>query len=193
MSHKTDNAASNRTANSLQTTPTIKPTIKPPITPAIGTRMACWVYEGMIMFAVSFTAAYLYSSLTQSRHALQHRLDLMFFLFVIFGIYFIYFWHRGQTLPMKTWKMRVYDKSGKAPTQARAALRYLLSWLWFLPPLALAATFTVTTWGVLVLLIGWVVFYALLARLLPGKQFLHDVLAGTQLLKAEPITTRGLV
>ena len=181
MSNKIDPAANNSTANSPQTTP------------AIGTRMACWVYEGMIMFAVSFTAAYLYSSLTQSRHALQHRLDMMFFLFVIFGIYFIYFWHRGQTLPMKTWKMRVYDKSGKAPTQARAALRYLLSWLWFLPPLALAATFTVTTWGVLVLLIGWVVFYALLARLLPGKQFLHDVLAGTQLLKAEPITTRGLV
>ena len=62
-----------------------------------------------------------------------------------------------------------------------------------LPPLALATLFTVTTWGVLVLLIGWVVFYALLARLLPGKQFLHDVLAGTQLLRAEPITTRGLV
>ena len=189
MSHKTDNAAQNSAATNSQTAPTTAPTI----TPAIGTRMACWVYEGMIMFAVSFTAAYLYSSLTQSRHALQHRLDMMFFLFVIFGIYFIYFWHRGQTLPMKTWKMRVYDKSGQAPTQVRAALRYLLSWLWFLPPLALAATFTVTTWGVLVLLIGWVVFYALLARLLPGKQFLHDVLAGTQLLKADPITTKGLV
>ena len=175
-------------------TPAMPPALTPALTPAIGTRMACWVYEGMIMFGVSFTATYLYSSLTQSRHALQHRLDLMFFLFVVFGIYFIYFWHRGQTLPMKTWKMRVYDKTGQqAPTQARAALRYLLSWLWFLPPLALATLFTVTTWGVLVLLIGWVVFYALLARLLPGKQFLHDVLAGTQLLRAEPITTRGLV
>jgi hypothetical protein len=33
---------------------------------------------------------------------------------------------------------------------------------------------------------GWVIIYALLARFAPGKQFWHDVLAGTRLVDAKP-------
>ncbi|MBW8315481.1 MAG: RDD family protein, partial [Hydrogenophaga sp.] len=50
--------------------------------------MACWLYEGMLMFGVVFIAGYLFSTLTQTRHALDNRHMQQAFLFVVFGIYF---------------------------------------------------------------------------------------------------------
>ena len=61
---------------------------------------------------------------------------LQAFLFVVFGVYFAWFWAKGQTLAMKTWNIRVVDREGRPLTQGRALLRYACSWLWFLPPLA---------------------------------------------------------
>ena len=101
--------------------------------------MACWLYEGMLLFGVVFIAGYLFSALSQTRHALDNRPGMQAFIFLVLGIYFTWFWHRGQTLAMKTWRIRVVDVNGRALTQSRALLRYVLSWIWFLPPLALLA------------------------------------------------------
>ena len=106
------------------------------LAPPLRRRMACWLYEGMLLFGVVFIAGYLFSTLTQTRHALDNRHALQAFLFVVFGIYFVWFWSRGYTLAMKTWHIRVVDRQGRAISQTRALLRYVLSWLWFLPPLA---------------------------------------------------------
>lgn len=152
--------------------------------PALPRRMACWLYEGMLMFGVVFIAGYLFSTLTQTRHALDNRHLQQVFLFVIFGIYFTWFWSRGQTLAMKTWHIRVVDRHGRALTQARALLRYLLSWLWLLPPLALSMLGHAAGPGIFLLMLAWVVLWALLSRLHPQRQFLHDALAGTRLVVA---------
>ncbi|EGI76370.1 RDD family protein [Hylemonella gracilis] len=159
-------------------------------TPGLMRRMACWLYEGMLLFGVLFIAGYLFSTLTQQRHALTGRHALMAFLFLVLGIYFTWFWSKGQTLAMKTWHIRVTDLRGQALTQARALLRYLLSWSWFLPPLALIAPFHLGAGETSVLMIGWILVWALLARFHPRRQFWHDVLAGTQLVDARPRTTR---
>ena len=82
--------------------------------------MACWLYEGMLMFGVVFIAGYLFSTLSQTRHALDNRHALQAFLFVVFGIYFSWFWAKGQTLAMKTWHIRLVDRYGRPVTQARA-------------------------------------------------------------------------
>ena len=42
--------------------------IDEPQTPSLRRRMACWLYEGMLIFGVMFIAGYLFSSLTQTRH-----------------------------------------------------------------------------------------------------------------------------
>lgn len=157
-----------------------------PSTPGLARRMACWLYEGMLLFGVVFIAAYLFSSLTQQRHALIGRHALMAFLFLVLGIYFTWFWSKGQTLAMKTWHIRVTDLQGQRLTQPRALLRYVLSWLWFLPPLALIAPFDLGAGETSVLLIGWVLVWALLARFHPRRQFWHDALAGTLLVDARP-------
>jgi uncharacterized RDD family membrane protein YckC len=155
-------------------------------TPSLLRRMACWLYEGMLMFGVVFIAGYLFGTLTQTRHALDNRHPLQAFLFVVFGIYFTWFWARGQTLAMKTWHIRLVDRSGMPVSQKRALLRYLLSWIWFLPPLAAVAPFGLSGGEMAVLTFGWIAVWALLSRFHPQQQFWHDVLAGTRLVSTRP-------
>jgi uncharacterized RDD family membrane protein YckC len=143
--------------------------------------MACWVYEGLLMFGVVFIAGYLFSTLSQTRNALDNRHALQAFLFVVFGIYFVWFWAKGQTLAMKTWDIRVVDKSGAPITQKRALLRYILSWIWFLPPLGVSWFLGLPGTEGAVLTLGWVGVWAVLARFQSQKQFWHDAWAGTQL------------
>lgn len=147
--------------------------------------MACWLYEGMLLFAVVFISGYLFSSLSQTRHALDNRHAHQAFVFVVLGIYFTWLWAKGQTLAMKTWHIRVVDVHGQALTQTRALLRYLLSWLWFLPPLGAAWLLDLHGAEAGVLMLGWVLVWALLSRLHSQGQYLHDALAGTRLINAQ--------
>ena len=156
--------------------------------PGLWRRMACWLYEGLLLFGVVFIAGYLFSTLTQTRHALENRHVQQAFLFVVLGIYFTWFWAKGQTLAMKTWHIRVVDTQGRPLTQARALLRYGLSWLWFLPSLAAMAPFGLTGAESAVIVLGWVAVWALLSRFHPQRQFWHDALAGTRLVSSQPLS-----
>jgi uncharacterized RDD family membrane protein YckC len=158
------------------------------ITPGLWRRMACWLYEGILMFGVVFLAGYLFGTLSQTRNAMDNRHPLQAFLFVIFGIYFIWFWAKGQTLAMKTWDIRVVDLQGRAISQTRAAARYALSWLWFLPPLAVSQWFKLSGAESVVITLGWVAVWAILSRFHPQQQFLHDALAGTRLIASKPLS-----
>ena len=147
--------------------------------------MACWLYEGVLLFAVVFIGGWLFSTLGQMRDAMDARRPLLQgFLFLLFAVYFTWFWSKGQTLAMKTWDIRLVDRQGRPVTQARALVRYVLSWLWFLPPLAALAPWRLTVGEITLLMIGWVLVWALLSRFHPQRQFLHDVLAGTRLVPA---------
>lgn len=163
---------------------------EPLTAPSLRRRMAAFLYEGVLLFGVLMIADYLFSSLTQQRHALQQRGLGMAFLFVVLGVYFVWFWARsGQTLAMKTWHIRVLRLDGARLTQGRALARYLASWLWFLPPLAVVGWIGVPTLGgagTFAIVAAYVVAYALTAKLHPGGQFLHDAICGTQLVNAQP-------
>ncbi len=140
------------------------------------------------MFGVVFIAGYLFGTLSQTRNALDNRHALPAFLFVVFGIYFGWFWSRGQTLAMKTWHIRIVDVQGMPISQARALLRYLLSWIWFLPALAIIAPLQLAAGESLVLILGWVAVWAVLSRFHPRQQFWHDAWAGTQLISSLPMS-----
>ncbi len=157
-------------------------------TPGLWRRMACWLYEGMLLFGVVFLAGYLFSSLSQSRNAMDNRSALQAFIFVIFGIYFVWFWAKGQTLAMKTWNIRIVGADGNAISQLRALARYALSWLWFLPPLVALSPFQPSGGESVVILVGWVAVWALLSRFHPQGQFWHDALAGTRLITSKPMS-----
>ena len=153
----------------------------PFVTPSLARRMACWLYEGMLLFGVVFISGYLFGTLSQTKHALHNRHGLQAFLFLVFAIYFTWLWSKGQTLAMKTWHIRVLDASGKPLTQARAFWRYLLSWVWILPPMVITAPFQLPAPEVAVLVVGWVLIWAVLSRFHSSGQYWHDVWAGTQL------------
>lgn len=84
-------------------------------------------------------------------------------VFLVLLAYFVWFWRKsGQTLAMQTWKIKVVCTDGTTPVSLRQALlRYVLSW----PSL---------------LLCGAGILWALLDR---DRQFLHDRLAGTRVVR----------
>jgi len=120
------------------------------------------LYEGILLFAVAFLGTWLFQFAAGTlaiegwrRHVLQ------IFLFALFAIYFIWCWLRGgQTLAMKTWRIRVVSREGHGRLRPRQALlRYLFAWLL---PVSM--------------------FWALVDR---DRQFLHDRLAGSLLVPAD--------
>lgn len=153
--------------------------------------MAAFFYEGVLLFGVVMIAEYLFSTLTQQRHALYLREASMAFLFIVLGIYFTWFWsHGGQTLAMKTWHVRLVRADGSPVSQTRALARYVASWIWLLPPLAGVGVLGVKTLGgggATAIVLGWIAGYALLSRLQPQRQFWHDVLCGTRLINWRPV------
>ena len=143
------------------------------------------------MFGVVFITGYLFGTLSQTRNALDNRHALQAFVFVVFGIYFVWFWAKGQTLAMKAWDIRIVDTHGELITQQRALLRYVLSWVWFLPPLLLSWLLELPGKDGAVLTVGWIAAWAVMARFHPQKQFWHDAWAGTRLVSwAAPETPK---
>ncbi len=162
-------------------------------TPSLVRRLAAFTYEGLLLFGVLMIAGYLYSSLTQQRHALQGQGGLQAFLFVVLAIYFVWFWsHGGQTVAMRAWHLRLVTHDGQPVSQGRALLRYLASWVWFVPALIgawLAGLHSAAQ--IFVVMAAGVITYALLTRLHPERQFWHDALCGTRLVTWRPAARRA--
>ena len=156
--------------------------------PGLARRLAAFVYEGVLLFGVVMIAGLVYSGLTQQRHALQGRIGLMLFLFLVLGLYFSWFWSRGgQTVAMKAWHIRLLSADGSPVSRSRAAARYVLSWLWFLP--ATAAVYSAGLHGkgeIVGAMVVGVLTYAALAWLRPDRQYWHDVVCGTRLVDCKP-------
>jgi uncharacterized RDD family membrane protein YckC len=129
----------------------------------IGRRLASLLYESMLLFAVVFVAGFLFVAFAREADAGLARLVFQAYLFTVCGIYFVYCWTRGgQTLAMRTWRIRLVTSAGTPLSAAQAFLRYVLA----IPSVG-------TGLGLL---------WALFDR---DRQFLHDRLAGTRIVKAE--------
>jgi uncharacterized RDD family membrane protein YckC len=138
--------------------------------PSLYRRMACWLYEGMLLFGVYFAATAVFSLFAPVRRNDELHGLLQAFLFIVCGLYFAWCWSRGQTLAMKTWRIAMVDAQGRRVSQPRALWRYVLG----------------------VLLLGWVWIWALLARFHRQRQFWHDQWAGTRLVDVAPRATKGV-
>ncbi|MCP3711588.1 RDD family protein [Paraburkholderia sp. CNPSo 3274] len=163
-----------------------------PVEPApvsIRRRLAAFVYESVLLFGVVFAAGLAFSLVLQQRNGYTHHNAMAVWIIFVAGAYFVGFWHKGgQTLPMKTWRLRVVGPDGKPPTIARGTLRYLAAWLWFLPPLVLHPLLNLSVPHTLALVAFWFVIWAASARLSHDRQFLHDRIAGTRIVA---ITRQG--
>ncbi len=128
--------------------------------PGLARRFACAVYELLILAALVLVACFPFLALTGDATAGWRRHLLQAYVLFVIGAYLVGFWtHGGQTLAMKTWRIRLESAEGGAVTRPAAIRRYLFA----LAGLALAG-------------VGFL--WAFLDR---DRQFLHDRLAGTRL------------
>lgn len=155
--------------------------------------MAAFLYEGVLLFGVLMGAGLIYGTVTQQRHALEGRLGLQLFVLLVLAAYFVWFWsHGGQTLAMKTWRLKVICADGGPLSQARALWRFVLSWTWFAPAwIAVYLAGLKSGQAIAVTALVGVLAYAATSRLHPERQFLHDVLAGTRIVEA-PLVPKPL-
>lgn len=157
-------------------------------------RMAAFMYEGVLLFGVLAFTALVYGVLAHQTSGIEKRSGLIAVCFVVLGVYFIGLWTRaGQTLAMKTWHLRVLTDRGAPLTPRRALARYLASYVWFVPALALAGSLRLpNAWAIFGLLAGWIALYALSALLHPRRQFWHDALCDTAVVFVPPAPPRVL-
>ena len=141
------------------------------------------IYETMLLFGVVFIAGWVFDTLSQSRHAMTLRHARQFWLFLVVGAYFVFFWHRGgQTLAMKTWHIKlIAPKNGNIPIM-KAIMRYLLSWIWFLPAMAIDYALGLKGWSSIGLLAAGMIVWAITAFFDKDHQFFHDRLLGIYLI-----------
>lgn len=158
--------------------------------PSLRVRLAYMVYEAMLLFGVLFIATWLFSTLIQQRHALYMRTPLIIWLFTVLGVYFMWFWtHGGQTLAMKTWRLKLTTVNGDALNWRRAMLRYTLMWLWFVPGLAIASLFHAQGWMLVILPTLNFILWAVAIFLHTDRQYLHDRWSHTRLIQLDKKTT----
>ncbi len=158
--------------------------------PALARRMACFVYEALLLFGIALipgiVGAIVFAQVGP-RPPTQIETALRGFAFFLYGAYFVGFWStRGQTLAMQTWHIRLTTRYGTRVGPLRALARYLAACVWFAPAALLA---WLNHWGprqsLIVFAVG-IFVYALLALLQPERQFWHDVLCGTRLITWKP-------
>lgn len=153
-------------------------------TPTIKRRLTAMIYEGVLLFGILAIADLLFALIFQQRHALYLRHAAQYWLFIVIGAYFIWFWmHSGQTLPMKTWRMRLVTLDDRQLSFKHALARYFLAWLWFVPGLAIAWVLDAKEWSAIAIVLANILAWVLTARLHPSRQFLHDRISGTKIIQ----------
>lgn len=128
--------------------------------PSLKRRLACLLYESLVVFSI-LLIGFLLPQIVLSGFGWQvGAKGLWLHVFVLLLAYFVWCWlNGGQTLPMKTWKLRVVDANDRPVRPLQAILRYCAAWPSFL-------------------LFGIGLIWALIDK---DRQFLHDRIAGTRI------------
>lgn len=125
-------------------------------------RLMSIVYDTLLLAAVLFVAGLPTAFIDIPAGTLGSHLLWLYMLSVAFA-FFGWFWtHGGQTLGMKTWRIRVEQLDGSAITWRRALLRFA------------AALFS---WALFGLGFLWAAFH-------PERLALHDLVSRTRLTRA---------
>jgi len=131
--------------------------------PGIRRRLVCMLYESLVVFSILLIGFLLPQIVLSGFHFAPSPGMLWLHVFLLLLAYFAWCWlNGGQTLPMKTWKLRIISTEDTALRPLQAVLRYLAAW----PS---------------ILFFGFGVFWALFDK---DGQFLHDRIAGTRIISA---------
>ena len=93
------------------------------------------LYEALLLFAVAFLATWLFQFAAGTVQIDGWRLHaLQAFLLSVFAAYFLWCWLRGgQTLAMKTWRVRLSPAAMPGCPRGLRCCASSMPWRWFLP------------------------------------------------------------
>ena len=130
--------------------------------PSIRRRLAAMFYETLLLGAVLAVVYVLPLTVAaaSSGHVPSNGV-IRLYLLLVTGLYFIWQWRQGQTLAMRTWGIELVSAQGGQAGWGQLAWRFCLAW----PSI-----------GCLGAGLFWALFDA-------DRQFLHDRLAGTRLVR----------
>lgn len=133
--------------------------------PGLGRHLACLLYESLVVVAI-LLIGFLIPQIVLHGFGLTISPRLLWLhVFVLLMAYFVWCWlNGGQTLPMKTWKLRLISADGTTLRPLQAVLRYCAAWP-----------------GILLAGIG--LLWALADK---EHRFLHDRIAGTRIVFEPP-------
>ena len=127
-------------------------------TPSIRRRFASILYEALLLAAVLFFAGLVFTAIFHSPLPPLLRYVFQLYLLLVTAAYFIWYWlHGGQTLPMKTWHLRLTSADGQALRPRQVYLRFV--------------------YALIGIPLGFGILWALFDR---ERQFWHDRMAGTK-------------
>lgn len=133
--------------------------------PGMGRQLACLLYESLVVVAVLLIGFLIPQIVLHGFGMISPPRMLWLHVFTLLMLYFVWCWvHGGQTLPMKTWKLRVVSADGDRLRPLQAVLRYCAAW----PSFGLC---------------GAGLLWALIDK---EHRFLHDRLAGTRIVFEPP-------
>ncbi len=99
----------------------------PTTTVSLWRRLAAILYDALLVLAVVFFASFIALAFNRGE-AITHSPWYTLYLLGVVYLYFAWFWTRsGQTLGMKTWRIRVVDAMGDAIDWHEAMVRYLMA------------------------------------------------------------------
>lgn len=132
--------------------------------PRLSRRLLCMLYEGLVIFSIVLIGFLMPQIVLNAFGLVMGGRLLLLHILLLLMAYFVWCWlNGGQTLPMKTWKMRVANQDGRPLRPIQAILRYLAAW-----PSILCG--------------GIGIFWALFDK---DKQFLHDRIAGSKIISVD--------
>ncbi|MCX7892412.1 MAG: RDD family protein [Burkholderiales bacterium] len=155
-------------------------------------RLAAMVYEALIVTAIAFLAGLSFvlaaaAVTADARVRLEGgaRFALQLWVLAVLGAYFVWFWKRGQTVPMKTWKLRLVAADGGAVGTRAAVVRFAVAAALAVPALVGALELRqqpASAWA-------WAALLPAVAALAwclrdPDRQSLYDRIARTRLVHA---------
>src|SRR6187399_989572 len=90
--------------------------------------MLSLAYETLLLGALLWLAGLIFVVLEAQAGTRHLRLVFQLYLALIAGVYFVYQWSRsGQTLAMKTWRVRLVTRQGISFFMEEDCVRYLIA------------------------------------------------------------------
>ena len=158
---------------------------------SLSRRLGALLYEALLLFAMAVVVGFAFLPLVSPSSGADAMLPIpsIFGRTILFCAlvaaaagYYTWSWSAGRrTLPQKTWRLRLVDASGRAPSTRDALLRYAAFWA---GPVAALAVFAILNrlpyrrYAALLLALNFA--WALIDR---DRRFLHDRLAHTRVVK----------